>query len=184
MKIEKKFPINASIEKVWSILTEPQLIAQCIPGCQSVSETSPNNYKASVGVEVGPIKTVFNVNITEIERDAPNYAIYDTQGDEGGRASSVKATSKLALTALSDSQTEVCVTSDFNIVGRLGKFGSGMMNKIIDTMSADTISALATYVETGKLPTQKKGPNKLTVIFWVAIALGLLITIGIVALVV
>lgn len=176
MKVEKKFTINAPIEKVWSVITKPELIAQCIPGCDSVKELEANKYKANVGIEVGPIKTAFDVDIVETERDDPNYATYEVSGDEGGRASSVKAKSKLSLASLGDNQTEVCVTSDFNIVGRLGKFGSGMMNKIIDSMSADTIAAIAGYIERGELPTKKSGPGKSTIVFWVivvAIALGL-----------
>ena len=171
MKIEKKFTINAPIEKVWSVITEPKLIAQCIPGCESVEDLGDNKYKATVRVVVGPIKTVFKVDIKETERDQPNYAIYDTSGDEGGKASRVKAKSKLTLQEQGDNKTDVCVTSDFNIVGRLGKFGSGMMNKIIDGMSADTIGALAAYIETGKLPQAKSGPGKLSIVFWVVVAL-------------
>ncbi len=171
MKVEKKFTVNAPIEKVWSVLTEPQLIAQCIPGCEAVEQVEDNKYKATVRVEVGPIKTAFKLDIVEIERQEPHYTIYDTSGDEGGRASSVKAKSKLSLTATNNDQTDVQVTSDFNIVGRLGKFGSGMMNKIIDSLSADTISAICAYIERGELPTAKRGTGKLTLIFWLVIAL-------------
>ena len=171
MKVEKTFTVNAPIDKVWDILTKPQLIAQCIPGCESVEEVGDGKYKASVLIEVGPIKTAFKLDIVEIERNEPHYTVYDTSGDEGGRASSVKAKSKLSLTATNDNQTEVQVTSDFNIVGRLGKFGSGMMNKIIDSLSADTISAICAYIERGELPSAKRGPGKLTIIFWLVIAL-------------
>jgi carbon monoxide dehydrogenase subunit G len=180
MKIEKKFVINAPVEKVWGIITEPKLIAQCIPGCESVEELSEGKYKAAVKIEVGPIKTLFNISILELERDAPNYAVYDTSGDEGGRASSIKAKSKLQLTALDPEKTEVAVTSDLNIIGRLGKFGTGMMNKIIDGISQDTIGALAAYIERGELPAAKKGPGKLTLLFWAVItliALGILVLV-------
>lgn len=171
MKVEKKFTVNAPIDKVWGVLTEPQLIAQCIPGCENVEQIDDNKYKASVCVEVGPIKTAFKLDIVETERNQPHFTVYDTSGDEGGRASSVKAKSKLSLTAANDNQTEVHVTSDFNIIGRLGKFGSGMMNKIIDSLSADTISAICAYIERGELPNAKRGPSKLTIIFWLVIAL-------------
>ena len=172
MKIEKKFTIAAPLEKVWSILTKPQLIAQCIPGCESVEEVSYDKFKAAVHIQVGPIKTVFDVDIVEIEREQPNYAVYETSGDEGGRASHVKAVSKFALVAIDDNTTEVVVTSDFKIIGRLGKFGTGMMNKIIDTMSADTFNAIAGYIERGELPSKKSGPGKLTIIFWGVVVLA------------
>jgi carbon monoxide dehydrogenase subunit G len=171
MKVEKKFTVRAPIQKVWDTFNQPQLIAQCIDGCESVEEFEPKKYKANVKVEVGPVKASFKLDINELERDELNYLVYDTSGDEGARSSSLKAKSKVTVKALGDNETEVLVTSDFNVIGRLGTFGSGMMNKIIDSISAETINAICAYIERGELPSAKKGPGKLTIIYWVVVAL-------------
>lgn len=183
MKVEKKFTVQAPIQKVWDIFTQPQLLAQCIEGCESVEEPEPRQYKVNVKVAVGPVKAAFKLDVKELERDELNYLVYDTSGDEGARSSSLKAKSKVSLKALSDNETEVSVLSDFNVIGRLGKFGSGMMNKIIDSISADTIRAICAYIERGELPTAKKGPSKLAILFYVLVAALIIVGVVLVALV-
>ena len=64
-----------------------------------------------------------------MEQQPPTFAKYATRGEEGGRASRISAESTLALTKLNDGDTEVAYTSDVSIVGRLGKFGLGVMKK-------------------------------------------------------
>jgi carbon monoxide dehydrogenase subunit G len=147
MKIEKQFVIEAPHQEVWDFITAPEKIAACIPGCQEVEEIEPGRYKAAVRVAVGPIKTTFKVNVEATETRPPEYAEYLTQGDEGGRASRLKATSSLTLKALEANKTEVAYASDINVVGRLGKFGMGMMKKKADSMGDDFVEALRAQIE-------------------------------------
>jgi carbon monoxide dehydrogenase subunit G len=174
MKIEKQFTINAPINRVWEVITNPELVAKCIPGCGTVEDRGNGEYQVSVQTQVGPIKTIFIINIKELERKEPEYATYETSGEEGGRASRLKAKSRLSLRATGDNETEVAVHSDLNILGRLGKFGSGMMNKIIDGMSAEFIESIARYIETGRLPSSDQNTSAAKKI---AIAAGIAIVI-------
>ena len=147
MKVEKTFEIDAPIGKVWPIITDPERIAHCIPGYESVEKTGDDTYKAVIKVAVGPIKTTFKVDIACTEKRPPNFASYETKGDEGGKSSRVKATSTLTLSELSETQTAVSYSSDINIVGRLGKFGNGMMLKVADSMGDDFVAGLKGVVE-------------------------------------
>lgn len=174
MKVEKQFTINAPINRVWEVITEPELVAKCIPGCGKVEDHGNGEYHVSVQVEVGPIKTVFIINIKELERKEPEYAVYETSGEEGGKASRLNAKSRLSLSSAGDNKTQVTVHSDLNILGRLGKFGSGMMNKIIDGMSAEFIESIAQYIETGKLSSTKQKTDTTKNIL---LAIGLMIAI-------
>jgi hypothetical protein len=59
---------------------------------------------------------------------------YTSTGEETHRASRLKAVSTLTLSAIDKSRTQVVYTSELSIVGRLGKFGAGMMKKKADAM--------------------------------------------------
>lgn len=142
MKIEKTFSVAAPQQVVWDTITSPQEVASCIPGCEEVSEIEPGKYKASIKVQVGPIKTKFQAEIEALEERPPEYAAYLTKGSEGGKASKVTANSALSLRAISDKETEVSYSSEINIVGRLGKFGQGMMHKVADSMGDKFVDAL------------------------------------------
>ncbi|HKU14933.1 MAG TPA: carbon monoxide dehydrogenase subunit G [Steroidobacteraceae bacterium] len=147
MKIEKTFTVGAPQEQVWAFITDPQKVAQCIPGCEGAEQKERGKYAAAINLKVGPIRVTFNVDIEQTEERAPEFASYLSKGEEGSRASRISATSTLALKPVSASDTEVTYTSDINIVGRLGKFGSGMMQKIADNVGEEFVANLKGKLE-------------------------------------
>ena len=147
MKIEKTFSVDAPAEAVWQFITSPEKVAPCIPGCEGAEQTGDNTYKAAIKVKVGPIKTRFAVEIETLEERPPEFAAYETKGEEGTKSSRLKAKSTLSLTQLNDTTTEVTYTSEINLLGRLGKFGSGMMQKVADSIGNEFVAGLKEQVE-------------------------------------
>lgn len=146
MKIEKTFTVDAPQSAVWAFITDPRSVAPCIPGCESAERVDDTHFKAKVALAIGPIKTAFSVDIEQTEVQAPERAVYQIKGDEGSQASRVKSTSSLALKALGPAQTEVHYVSEVTIVGRLGKFGSGMVQKKADSIGDEFVAQLREHM--------------------------------------
>jgi carbon monoxide dehydrogenase subunit G len=142
MKIDKQFTVDASQQAVWDFITSPDKVAPCIPGCDDVEAIGPGKYRAAIKLEAGPIKTTFHLTVTATEERPPEYCSYQTQGEEGGKASRLSATSSLTIVPLGEHQCEVSYASEITIAGRLGKFGAGVMKKIADKMSDKFVTAL------------------------------------------
>ncbi len=160
MKIGKTFTIDAAQQQVWAFITSAKQIAPCIPGCQDAEEIEPGKYKASIQTKVGPVKTTFAVDIERTESRPPEFASYETKGEEGSHASRIKATTTISLKSLAPGQTEVTYASDIHIMGRLGKFGSGMMQKVADGVGDEFVAALKDKVE-GKTPAAPSGADQI-----------------------
>ena len=90
---------------------------------------SPSRYRSTIAIALGPIKARFNVVVELTEEHPPHRMVCTTKGEEGSRASVMSAQSELVLTAINDKETVVDCRSDVSIVGRLGKFGLGIMKK-------------------------------------------------------
>ena len=148
MKIEETFSVNAPVDRVWAFMMDPDLMAPCIPGCSDVEVLGANTYRANVKVAVGPIKTSFNVSVELTEQDAPTYAASVTRGEEGGKASMLTANSELRLTSVNSEETEVYYLSEVSLVGRLGKFGLGMMKKKVKAIGAEFADSFKLRIET------------------------------------
>jgi hypothetical protein len=129
LKIEETFRVAAPLERVWRVITDPEQVGPCIPGCQGIEVTGPTTYRASVKLAIGPIKTTFNVDVELTEERPPNYAASVSRGEEGGKASMLTAKSELRLVAVDAGETEVTYNSDISLSGRLGKYGLGIMKK-------------------------------------------------------
>lgn len=147
MDIEKEFSVAAPQAEVWEFVTSAEKVATCMPGVESIQVHSPGKYKGVMKVKVGPIKTVVKADVNEVEQRAPDFAAYLIKGEEGGRASRMTVESNIFLSSSSADQTNVRFTSHVVIVGRLGKFAGGVMNKIADSISEKFIMEIRRHLE-------------------------------------
>lgn len=136
MKIDGFFTIASSLPRVWDALLDPQIVGPCIPGCSAIEVISPTDYRATVTLEIGPIKASFKaaVTVTEIVPHVSVACI--TKGEEGSRASVLSANSVMTVKALADENTEIHYSSEVSVTGRLGKFGLGLMKKKAESVAA------------------------------------------------
>lgn len=147
MDIEKEFRVAAPQAEVWDFITSAEKIATCIPGVEKVEIRSPGKYTGVMTIKVGPIKTSVKADVDELEQNSPEYAAYSIKGEEGGRASRMNADAKLYLTGVASDQTDVRFTSHVVIVGRLGKFAGGVMNKLADSIAEQFIKEFRGQLE-------------------------------------
>ncbi len=181
MIIDKTFIVAAPQGQVWEFITSPDKVAACVPGCLGAEEIEPDRYKAEIKTKVGPIKTTFKVDIETIEKRPPEFASYQSKGEEGSKASRIKATSSLNLKAIDAGHTEVTYSSDIAIMGRLGKFGSGMMKKVADSIGdefvAEMLAQLEPEGETRPIEPADGGHRRL----WIAAGIASALLIGLLA---
>lgn len=147
MDIKKNFSVAAPQTEVWDFITSAEKVASCLPGVKEVHVKNPGQYTGVMNIKIGPIKTSIKADVAEIEQRAPEFVSYSMKGEEGGRASRLTAETRLSLTQVSSDQTDVEFTSHAVIVGRLGKFAGGTMNKLADSMSEKFITALRLQLE-------------------------------------
>lgn len=134
MLIEGQFEVAAPRARVWQAIREPTLMAGCIPGCEAIETIDPTQYRATILVEVGPIKARFNL-VVAVTREVPLDSINSTtRGEEGTRASILGARNRVSLREIAADRTEVAYSSEVSVTGRLGKFGLGIMKKKAETL--------------------------------------------------
>src|SRR2546427_1154416 len=71
MKIEGRFIFPASSQEVWNLLTDPQSLQHCTPGCKQLTEISTDEFEATMEVGIGPIKGTFHGKISMKEKAPP-----------------------------------------------------------------------------------------------------------------
>lgn len=135
MKIAGAFEVDAPQDRVWDKVRDPELMVQCIPGCESIEQIDPMAYRAKVSVKVGPISARFNLVVTVLSEEAPHTVISRTSGEEGTRASVVASDNVLRLEPTETGGTRVSYEADVSMTGRLGKFGLGIFRKKADQLA-------------------------------------------------
>jgi len=132
MLIDGRFSVAAPPERLLANLFDARLMAECLPGCESLEALADDRYRAVVVVSLAGIKARFDLQVEVVERRADGIRAL-TRGEEGGNASSLSATSEVRLDPAPDG-TQVAYTSEVSVTGRLGRFALGMMKKKAQAM--------------------------------------------------
>jgi uncharacterized protein len=148
MRVEGSFAVAAPRAEVWLKITDPALMASCIPGCEEIEHLSPTRYRAKVTVAVGPIKASFNLVVDVTSEEPPERVLSTTRGEEGTQASIVSAENVLSLADLIDGGTQISYESEVSVTGRLGKFGLGVMKKKAEALGNQFAASFRAKVET------------------------------------
>lgn len=72
MKLTDEVIIPMPRQKVWEALNDPEVLRQCIPGCDEVAKLSDTEMEAKVTVKMGPVKATFKGQVTLSDLDPPN----------------------------------------------------------------------------------------------------------------
>jgi carbon monoxide dehydrogenase subunit G len=149
MKFEQTIDLpGASPERVWGFVMDVPSMAKCIPGCDGVEDLGNNHYKAVVKIKVGPIGLALASEISIVEKDEANRtAALLVEAADKRVGGAVKATMSMKLTPEGDG-TKLEVSTDANVMGRIGDFGQPIIRKKADQtlqeVAANLRKALAT----------------------------------------
>ena len=147
MQIEDRFTVIAPRDAVWRAVRDPNVVAICVPGCENVTTLTPTLYKAVVRVQLGPIKASFNVDVEIVSELEFEEVRTRARGEEGGRASALSSENVLRLIAIDQDTTEVQYSAEVSVVGRLGKFGLGIMKKKAESLGRDFATSFKERLE-------------------------------------
>jgi carbon monoxide dehydrogenase subunit G len=149
LKIEETFQVKAPVARVWAYLSDPRQVVNCLPGAELTSVESDTTFLGKVKVKVGPVTAAYNGKVTITERDDAAHVVKllgDGRDASGGGSAKMTMTSTLA--ALGDGGTEVRVSADLDIVGKLAQFGRGMIESVNKQMFRQFTDCLRATLET------------------------------------
>ena len=97
MELKDEITINAPKAKVYAALNDPEVLKQCIPGCEELIKHSDTELEAKVVLKVGPVKARFGGSVTLDTAGAPDAFSLSGQGN-GGAAGHAKGGADVTLT--------------------------------------------------------------------------------------
>ena len=139
MRMDGKQEVAAERHAVWQALNDPVILAQCIPGCQSLTRDGSDSFAAVAEVKIGPIGARFKGDVRLSDLDAPNgYTITGT--GNGGIAGSAKGEAKVRLADLGGGRTMITYTVDAEVGGRMAQLGGPIIDATARNLAAKFFS--------------------------------------------
>jgi hypothetical protein len=144
MELSDEIIINAPKEQVYAALNNPEILKQCIPGCEELIKHSDTELKAKVVLKVGPVKARFSGDVQLDTAGAPDAFSLTGQGN-GGAAGHAKGGADVTLTA--DGGTTILrYEANADIGGKLAQLGSRLIQGTAKKLAAKFFKSFADVV--------------------------------------
>jgi uncharacterized protein len=137
MNFEHSAVIAAPKAKIWAFLMDVPQVSQCVPGVQDVKPLDADNYEGTLKVRVGPIGLSLTGKITMDERDeAAGKASMTAQASDRKVGGGVQAKMGMQVDEVSAQEAKLTITTDANVMGKIGEFGQPVIRKKAEQMMA------------------------------------------------
>ena len=128
MKLEQSFDVAAPLERVWNALIDVEQVAPCLPGAAVTGRNDDGTYNGTFTIKIGPTTASYagKLEMENIDESAHRATMQANGTDKRGQGGA-KATIVSSLSELAGGGTRVEVDTDYQITGRLARFGRGGM---------------------------------------------------------
>jgi uncharacterized protein len=132
MKLEGSCQLNIKKETVWKALNNPDVLKQCIPGCESFDKENNNSFNVTSTNQIGPMNATFSgtVTLSNIKQNQSYTISGEGQSAVGfaNGSAAVKLTEENGVTTLN-------YVVNVNVGGKIAQLGSRLIDGVGKKMS-------------------------------------------------
>ena len=163
MKLSGSYKLNINKETVWKSLNDPNILKQCIPGCELFEKESDTVFNATATNQIGPMNASFSgkVNLTNIKENQS----YTLSGEGQSSVGFANGSANISLVQENGS-TVLKYDVTVNVGGKIAQLGSRLIDGVAKKMAdyffgrfADLVSPINESVKsksTDKVVKQKR----------------------------
>jgi carbon monoxide dehydrogenase subunit G len=135
MELKGQYTLQAARDAVWTALNDPDVLANCLPGCETIEKLSDTEMKAVVAVEFGPFKSRFTGTIALSDGNPPQR--WTLKGEGRGRPSGTAKGDASVELVESGRETTVNFIGSAEVGGKL----ADVVDSLVETQAREMADA-------------------------------------------
>ena len=143
MKIEGSYTFNAPRERVWEVLLDPNIMAQCMPGCEGMREIGPDQYEATLKVGIASVKGTYKGKVSLKDKQPPSH--YVLSGVGSGGPGFMQGDVAIDLEE-NEGRTVLKYSTDAKVGGLIASIGQRMLNGVAKMMVDQFFKKIETFI--------------------------------------
>ena len=140
MKISGTAALRATPQQVWDAFHDPEVLARCLPGCESLTEVGPDQYAMTVTAGVAAIKGTYDGKVALLDPHHPERFTMKAQG--AGGPGTVDADVVVHLATSAGGGTDLSYDADAAVGGMIGGVGQRMLSGVTRKMAGQFFEAV------------------------------------------
>ncbi len=128
MIIEGEHTFHGPRDAVWELVRDPNVLASCIPGAQSMEQVSENEYEGRMNVRVGPVAGLFAGRLVVSNEVRPVSFSLSVEGR--GAPGFVKGSGNVLLSEVGEGATLMKYDGELQVGGKLAGVGQRLLDSV------------------------------------------------------
>jgi len=160
MKLVGSYKLNVKKEIVWQALNDPNILKQCVPGCESFEKKSDTIFIVTATNQIGPMNATFSGTVT-LSNIQENQS-YTIKGEGQSSVGFANGSANVKLAEKNESTT-LTYEVNVNVGGKIAQLGSRLIDGVAKKMSdyffgrfADITAPIKKVKDTGEIIEEKR----------------------------
>ncbi len=129
MEVSAHYKFDAPRQRVWDLLVDPEVIAGCLPGCESMAPTGDDTWRATLTIGIAAVTGRYQGTVRMTDKDEP--AGYTLAVEGKGKPGFVNGSANIALTETDGgARTSVAVTGNAQVGGTIARVGQRLLGGV------------------------------------------------------
>lgn len=145
MQLSDSRDIRAEPGIVWAAILNPEVLKDCIPGCQSLTGSVSDGYEAVVKQKVGPVSATFT-GLVQLSDIVEGRSLRISGEGKGGVAGFAKGGADVTLEPISEG-TRLTYAVEASVGGKIAQLGSRIIDGFAKKMADEFFTRFQDAVE-------------------------------------
>lgn len=137
VKLDKRYPLDATVEQAWTVLSDIRATAACMPGAAITEQVDDTHFKGTVRTKVGPAHMQFGgeIEVKALDAATRSMQMMGKGADKAGSSASMDLAARLEP---GDTPASAVLVGKATVVvsGKLAQFGNRLLVPVSDAMLA------------------------------------------------
>ena len=137
--------IKADPKVVWDAILNPEVLKECIPGCESLTGSVADGYEAVVKQRVGPVSATFT-GLVQLSDIVPGKSLKISGEGKGGVAGFAKGWAQVSFEPM-EGGTRLTYEAEANVGGKIAQLGSRIIDSFAKKLADEFFTRFQAAVE-------------------------------------
>jgi carbon monoxide dehydrogenase subunit G len=137
--------IKADPKVVWDAILNPEVLKECIPGCESLTGSVAEGYEAVVKQRVGPVSATFT-GLVQLSDIVPGKSLKISGEGKGGVAGFAKGGANVSFEPM-EGGTRLTYEAEANVGGKIAQLGSRIIDSFAKKLADEFFTRFQAAVE-------------------------------------
>lgn len=133
MEFEDEVTISTDKDRLWELVSDPEVLVNCVPGAKEVEKISKTKYVGTVERGLAGISVSLDGEVEMTELNAPDSLEATVSGEDSRTNSRMDADAEMNMTDAGDGETTLSYYIDMEFTGRLASMGARILKRKVNS---------------------------------------------------